>query len=159
MIDLDISDAKAIGRLFHVTNDIERIGDHAVNLSEALVVRNNEKLAISDEAVAELDTMRKCVMELLDASIKSFEKQELTLDEAKHIETLETVSDNLKEKYQNAHLNRLNEEHCETRAGMMFVNTLIDFERVGDHAKNIAFAVGKKPGTKAVADETIVNAY
>ena len=158
-LDLDYSDAKYIGRLFHVTNDIERIGDHAVNLSEALVVRNNEKLAISDEAVAELDTMRKCVIELLDASINSFEKQELTFDEAKNIETLETVSDNLKEKYQNAHLRRLNEEHCETRAGMMFVNTLIDFERVGDHAKNIAFAVNKKPGEKVNVDENIVKSF
>ncbi|MBR2953547.1 MAG: Na/Pi cotransporter family protein [Clostridia bacterium] len=158
-LDLDYSDAKYIGRLFHVINDIERIGDHAVNLSEALVVRNNEKLAISDDAVAELETMRKCVMELLDASIKSFEKQELTIDEAKNIETLETVSDNLKEKYQNAHLRRLNEEHCETRAGMMFVNTLIDFERVGDHAKNIAFSVSKKPTERVSVDESLVESY
>ena len=158
-LDLDYSDAKFIGRLFHVINDIERIGDHAVNLSEATIVRNNEKLAISDEAVAELENMRKCVLELLDASISSFEKQELTIEEAKQIETLETVSDNLKEKYQNAHLRRLNEEHCETRAGMMFVNTLIDFERVGDHAKNIAFAVAKKPHERVSVDEEVVNAY
>ena len=158
-LDLDYSDAKYIGRLFHVVNDIERIGDHAVNLSEAAVVRSNEKLAISDEAVAELETMRKCVVELLNASIDSFEKQELTLEEAKRIETLETASDNLKEKYQNAHLRRLNEEHCETRAGMMFVNTLIDFERVGDHSKNIAFAVAKKPGEKVSADEEMIKAY
>ena len=53
-LDLDYSDAKYIGRLFHVVNDIERIGDHAVTLSEAAVVRNSEKLAISAEAVAEL---------------------------------------------------------------------------------------------------------
>ncbi len=158
-LDLDYSDAKYIGRLFHVINDIERIGDHAVNLSEAAVVRSNEKLAISDEAVAELETMRKCVVELLNASIDSFEKQELTLEEAKRIETLETASDNLKEKYQNAHLRRLNEEHCETRAGMMFVNTLIDFERVGDHSKNIAFAVAKKPGEKVAADEEMIKSY
>ncbi len=158
-LDLDYADAKYIGRLFHVVNDIERIGDHAVNLSEAMVVRNNEKLAISDEAVAELDTMRKCVMELLNASINSFEKQEITFDEAKQIETLETVSDNLKIKYQDAHLRRLNEEHCETRAGMMFVNTLIDFERVGDHAKNIAFSVSKKPTEKVSFDEKLVDSY
>ncbi len=158
-LDLDYTDAKYIGRLFHVVNDIERIGDHAVNLSEAMVVRNNEKLAISDEAVAELETMRKCVIELLSASISAFEKQELTLEEAKNIETLETVSDNLKIKYQDAHLRRLNEEHCETRAGMMFVNTLIDFERVGDHAKNIAFAVKKKPEKRAKPYESIVNSY
>ena len=158
-LDLDYKDAKYIGRLFHVVNDIERIGDHAVNLIDAEIVRNSEKLAISESAVEELETMRKCVMDLLDASIASFEKQELTFDEAKNIETLETISDNLKDKYQDAHLQRLNEEHCETRAGMMFVNTLIDFERVGDHAKNIAFAVGKKPENRAVADETMVNAY
>lgn len=158
-LDLDYSDAKFIGRLFHVINDIERIGDHAVNLSEAVVVRHNEKLAISDDAVAELENMRKCVLELLNASIASFEKQELTVEEAKRIETLETVSDNLKERYQNAHLMRLNKEHCETRAGMMFVNTLIDFERVGDHSKNIAFAVGKKPDRKIGVDEAVVNSY
>ena len=103
--------------------------------------------------------MRKCVIELLNASISAFEKQELTLEEAKNIETLETVSDNLKIKYQDAHLRRLNEEHCETRAGMMFVNTLIDFERVGDHAKNIAFAVSKKPEKRAKPYESIVNSY
>ena len=158
-LDLDYADAKYIGRLFHVVNDIERIGDHAVNLSEANVVRSSEKLAISEEAVAELETMRKCVIELLDESIKSFEKQELTVDEAKNIETLETVTDNLKVRYQDAHLRRLNEEHCETRAGMMFVNTLIDFERVGDHAKNIAFAVGKKPAEKIAIDKNIVESY
>ncbi len=158
-LDLDYADAKYIGRLFHVVNDIERIGDHAVNLSEAVVVRNNEKLAISEEAVAELETMRKCVVDLLDASISSFEKQELTVEEAKRIETLETVSDNLKERYQDAHLRRLNEEHCETRAGMMFVNTLIDFERVGDHSKNIAFAVKKKPAEKVAVDEKVVESY
>lgn len=158
-LDLDYSDAKYIGRLFHVVNDIERIGDHAVNLCEAMVVRNNEKLAISDDAVAELETMRKCVAELLNASISSFEKQELTFEEAKQIETLETVSDNLKIRYQDAHLRRLNKEHCETRAGMMFVNTLIDFERVGDHAKNIAFAVSKKPDEKVSVDEKVVNSY
>ncbi len=158
-LDLDYSDAKYIGRLFHVINDIERIGDHAVNLSEAVIVRNSEKLAISEEAVSELETMRKCVIELLNASISSFEKQELTIEEAKRIETLETVSDNLKVRYQDAHLRRLNEEHCETRAGMMFVNTLIDFERVGDHAKNIAFAVKKKPAEKVDIDEKLAKSY
>ena len=68
-------------------------------------------------------------------------------------------SDNLKVKYQDAHLRRLNEEHCETRAGMMFVNTLIDFERVGDHAKNIAFSVSKKPTEKVSFDENLVESY
>ena len=41
----------------------------------------------------------------------------------------------------------------------MFVNTLIDFERVGDHAKNIAFAVGKKPDKRVSVDEEMIKTY
>ena len=154
-LDLDYSDAKYIGRLFHVVNDIERIGDHALNLSEAAQVRVGEKLEISDEAIAELENMRKCTMLLLDGAIAAFEKQELTPEEASRINTLENTVDNLKREYEAKHIERLNKNRCETRAGLMFVNTLIDFERVGDHAINIAWKVRKKP-QEDIEPETVV---
>lgn len=144
-LDLDYSDAKYIGRLFHVVNDIERIGDHALNLSEAAQVRVSEKLEISDEAIAELENMRRCTMTLLDGAISAFEKQELTPEEASRLGALENTVDNLKREYETKHIERLNKNRCETRAGLMFVNTLVDFERVGDHAINIAWKVRKKP--------------
>ena len=153
-LDLDYTDAKYIGRLFHVVNDIERVGDHAINLSEAAQVRSKEGLDITDEAVAELENMRRCVVELLNGSIEAFKKQELTEEEAKRLNTLESTTDDLKERYENAHIERLNKNKCETRSGLMFVNTLIDFERIGDHATNIAWAVRKKPD-RVVKKDTV----
>ena len=153
-LDLDYTDAKYIGRLFHVVNDIERVGDHAINLSEAAQVRSKEGLGITDEAVAELENMRRCVVELLNGSIEAFKKQELTESEAKRLNTLESTTDDLKERYENAHIERLNKNKCETRSGLMFVNTLIDFERIGDHATNIAWAVRKKPD-RVVKKDTV----
>lgn len=144
-LDLDYSDAKYIGRLFHVVNDIERIGDHALNLSDAARVRVGEKLEISDEAIAELENMRRCTLTLFDGAVGAFEKQELTAEEARRLSALENTVDNLKKEYEIKHIERLNNNTCGTRAGLMFVNTLIDFERVGDHATNIAWAVRKKP--------------
>lgn len=155
-LDLDYTDAKYIGRLFHVINDIERIGDHAINLSEAAQSRSKEKLPLTDEAVAELKNMCKCVIELIDGSIEAFEKQTLTVNDAIRLNTLETETDKLKEEYEMKHIERLNKNNCETRSGIMFVNTLIDFERVGDHAINIAWAVRKKPQEKVGVDSTML---
>ena len=158
-LDLDYSDAKYIGRLFHVVNDIERIGDHALNLSEAAQVRVDEKLEMSDEAIAELQNMRKCVMTLVDGAINVFEKQELTSDEASRLGTLENTIDNLKREYETKHIERLNKNKCETRAGLLFLNTLIDFERVGDHAMNIAWKVRKRPQEEIETEPVSVETF
>ena len=53
-LDLSYSDAKYIGRVFHVINDIERIGDHAQNLEEAAKSRVDEGIEISSEGEREL---------------------------------------------------------------------------------------------------------
>ncbi|MCH5191911.1 MAG: Na/Pi cotransporter family protein [Oscillospiraceae bacterium] len=155
-LDLDYSDAKYIGRLFHVVNDIERIGDHALNLSEAAQVRVGERMEISDEALAELENMRRCTMTLLDGAISAFEKQELTAEEASRLGKLENTVDDLKREYETKHIERLNKNRCETRAGLMFVNTLIDFERVGDHAMNIAWKVRKRPQEEIEAEPAVI---
>lgn len=151
-LDLDYTDAKYIGKMFHVVNDIERIGDHAVNMSEAAQVRRSEGLQMSDEAEAELKNMLNCVLKLLNGSIEAFDSQKLTVEQAKQLNTLEETVDILKDEYENKHIERLNQGVCETRAGMMFVNTLIDFERVGDHAINITWSVRKKPHEKIMPD-------
>ncbi len=144
-LEISREDAKYIGRLFHVVNDIERIGDHAQNIAEAALNENEEKLILTDTAKSEMKHMLETVLKLLDEAIATFEAQELSFDKAKYITQLEDETDALKDAYQMSHIERLNNGECEMRAGMLFVNTLIDFERVGDHAENIAWAVKQKP--------------
>lgn len=144
-LDLSYHDAKYIGRVFHVINDIERIGDHAQNLSEAAQSRVNENIQFSAEGDAELKQMFETALKLIDCAIESFTTQELSYLSANKINSLEAIVDKMEEDFRQSHIERLNRQICDTVSGMLFINTVTDFERVADHATNIAWAVSNKP--------------
>ncbi len=147
-LDLSYKDAKYIGRLFHVINDIERIGDHATNLEEAALSRVNENIELSEEGEKELKTMHSTVISLIDGSVDAFSEQNLSVQTAERLNSLEAQVDKMQETFEQAHIDRLNSHECTTRAGMLFINTITDFERVADHAINIAWSVQSKPKQK-----------
>lgn len=144
-LDLSYHDAKYIGRVFHVINDIERIGDHAQNLSEAAQSRVNENLQFSEAGDGELKKMLDTTLELIDCAVDSFLNQELTYENATKINALEASVDKMQEEFEQSHIDRLNDNICDTKSGMLFINTITDFERVADHATNIAWKVSNKP--------------
>ena len=51
---LPIEDLKSLGALFHVVNDIERIGDHAENVADAAKRREEMNVTFSKDATKEL---------------------------------------------------------------------------------------------------------
>lgn len=144
-LDLSYSDAKYIGRVFHVINDIERIGDHAQNLEEAAKSRVDEGIEISAEGERELREMYETTLKLIDGSIEAFTAQILDNEKAEQLSEYETSVDDMQTEFEQSHIERLNAHKCNTRAGMLFINTITDFERVADHATNIAWSVSKKP--------------
>ncbi|HAQ63585.1 MAG TPA: hypothetical protein DCR23_03895, partial [Ruminococcaceae bacterium] len=144
-LELSYQDAKYIGRVFHVVNDLERIGDHAVNLSEAARSRVKEKTEFSEEGEGELREMFETTLKLLDTSIDAFTEQSLDYDTATELNHLEASVDDMQRNFEQNHIDRLNRHICNTKAGMLFINTVTDFERVGDHAMNIAWHVSNKP--------------
>lgn len=144
-LDLSYSDAKYIGRVFHVINDIERIGDHAQNLEEAAKSRVDEGIEISAEGEKELREMYETTLKLIDGSIEAFTSQILDNEKAEQLGEYEASVDDMQTEFEQSHIERLNAHKCNTRAGMLFINTITDFERVADHATNIAWSVSKKP--------------
>ena len=54
---LPADDAKSIGGLFHIVNDIERIGDHAENIADAAKTRLEHDIEFSPMARSELSGM------------------------------------------------------------------------------------------------------
>ncbi len=144
-LDLSYSDAKYIGRVFHVINDIERIGDHAQNLEEAAKSRVDEGIEISAEGEKELREMYETTLKLIDGSIEAFTVQILDNEKAEQLSEYEASVDDMQTEFEQSHIERLNAHKCNTRAGMLFINTITDFERVADHATNIAWSVSKKP--------------
>lgn len=143
-LDITDSDSDYIARVFHAINDIERVGDHAINLAEAAQHNIGEGLKFSDPAREELNQLCGSVVTLLERSMAAFDNQSLSDNETKELSDLEEHIDDLTLECQDSHIFRLNRKECNTEAGMLYLNTITDFERVGDHAINIAFLARSK---------------
>ena len=137
--NLPIEDLKSLGALFHVVNDIERIGDHAENVADAAKQRKESGTELSKTAQRELGRMLDKVNLLIRYSIDMFVKS----DES-HMEEvikLEEAVDAMEKELQANHISRLANGDCSPEAGMIFSDIVSGLERVGDHATNIAFAI------------------
>jgi len=136
---LPIEDLKSLGALFHVVNDIERIGDHAENVADAAVQRRETGIGFSKAAQKELGEMLDMVNNLIRYSLDMFVRG----DES-HMEEVISLEDRVdaKEKaMQKTHVQRLTSGECTPEAGMVFSDIVSGLERVADHATNIAFAI------------------
>lgn len=135
---LPIEDLKSIGALFHVVNDIERIGDHAENIVDAAVQREKTGVSFSKTAQRELGEMMDMVNTILRFSFEMFVKS--TDEHEEDIRHLEEAIDEKEKELQQRHIERLSNNECTPEAGAMFSDIVSGLERVADHATNIAFA-------------------
>ena len=136
---LPIEDLNSLGALFHVVNDIERIGDHAENVADAARQLKEEGVSISKEAQKELGDMLEMVNKIIRYAVEMFAKS----DES-HMQEIVTLEDQVDEKereLQKKHVERLTKGECSPEAGMIFSDIVSGLERVADHATNIAFAI------------------
>jgi phosphate:Na+ symporter len=136
---LPIEDLKSIGALFHVANDIERIGDHAENVADAARQRRETGVTISREAQRELGELLEMVTRLIRYSVDMFARSDES--HMQDVIALEDEVDAREKAMQKSHVQRLTRGECSPEAGMMFSDIASGLERVADHATNIAFAV------------------
>ncbi len=136
---LPIEDLKSLGAIFHVVNDIERIGDHAENVADAARRRKETGISISREAQQELGELLDMVINLIRYSMDMFARSDES--HMQEVITLEDGVDRKEKEMQQAHVQRLTRGECTPEAGMMFSDIASGLERVADHATNIAFAV------------------
>lgn len=140
-LDIPLEDKKILGGLFHVVNDMERIGDHAENFADSAQNCIQDNLDVSEKGCAELEDMTESVLKILDYSIEMFSKK--NQEHMQEILELEDMIDMKERKYQRKHVKRLTKNECTPEAGMVFSDTVSGLERIADHATNIAFAILK----------------
>ena len=130
------SDSHEVSKLLHMIGDFERIGDHAVNISESAGEVADKGLSFSPEAKKELKVMINAVSEILDLSLSAFVNDDLA--KAYEVEPLEQVVDALKLQLKSSHVNRLRKNECTIEMGFILSDLLTNLERVSDHCSNIA---------------------
>lgn len=129
-----------LGKLFHVISDLERIGDHAVNILEKTEKALDNELEFTGNGLSEFNEIYNKDLELFDRSIGAFVNKRLTDDEEHQLHFLEDTIDTLTLQAQDNHVVRLRKKECHTASGVLFTKLLQDLERVGDHSYNIAWA-------------------
>lgn len=122
--------------MFHVVNDIERIGDHCENIAELTLEKINKRLKFSDEAIDELKEIYNYTLEALSISIESFKENDIK--KARLTLEIEQNIDNLEQELRIMHISRLSNGHCYAHSGAIFLDIINNFERIGDHSTNIA---------------------
>ena len=136
---LPVSDSLKIGGLFHVVNDIERIGDHAENIADAAVRMKEENISFSKKATKEIQDMFAKDMQILTCALEMFENEDRS--HMQEIRAIEEEVDQMEIDLQNSHIRRMAKGKCSPESGLIFTDLVTGLERVADHATNIAFAL------------------
>ena len=138
-LDLPASDVEQLGEMFHVVNDLERIGDHAENMAEYANSRIEEEIPFSEDGIAELRDMLDKTVALFKLSMEAFHTRDQHL--LPRVLVQEENIDDMEKTLQQSHVDRLTRGACTPRSGMIFSDMLSNLERVADHATNVAFSI------------------
>ncbi|MEA3560366.1 MAG: Na/Pi cotransporter family protein, partial [Candidatus Omnitrophota bacterium] len=136
--DLSSRQSEQLPALMHAVNDIERIGDHAENLAELAEREINKKLSFTKMAVEELHRMYDAVDKMINETFRAFEANDFSL--AQEVLAREGKVNSLYKQLRQNHIQRLNQGTCYVLSGIVFLDLLNNFEKMGDHLANIAEA-------------------
>ena len=134
------NDIEAIEEYFRVIGNIERIGDHAVNIGGYVYVMDKNDINFSEGAVAELRKMQEVCETAMNLLVNMDDEPTTWLSK---IAALEQQMDDMTVNYRNNHIDRMKQGLCSEQGCILFSELLTDFERMGDHMLNIAQAYAK----------------
>lgn len=117
-------------------NNVERIGDHVMDISVLVNSSIQNNLSITEAAKVELGKLENVLMDMFDNTIKVF--TEYDEDLISKIETLEDDVDRLCKEFEENHLNRLNNNECSIESGVVFLDIINHLERIADHIYKIS---------------------
>ncbi len=141
LTDQELTDieSKTITYQLKIVSEFERIGDYTINLIEESRDMYENKMQFSKSALEEFKTLHKAVEEIIEMSHAAYAATDSAL--AKKIEPLEEIIDTMVETLKVKHIERLKGGKCTVDCGLVFLETLVNFERISDHCSNIAIYI------------------
>ena len=139
--------------LLHGVNDVERIGDHAKNISESAERKMDQGEHFTPDAKADIVRMRIEVDQMYDDVLIALAESDP--DIAGRALAHETVINRMQNDFRKSHVRRLTEGKCTAMAGMVFVDLVDNIEKIADHLTNVAQGIvyGMQWSTMADVEE------
>lgn len=136
------AETKKLNSIFQIVGNVERVGDHAMNFAEHAASIKKKGLKLSEETIGELKEMR-------EQCRKAFERMELSGQTDPTQLLVDAVSferavDDITERCRNRQVERIHSHACEIESAVLYSEILIDYERIGDHMRNIAEAYAQQ---------------
>ena len=135
-LSLNEDEHTEVEHLMSICSDIERIGDHAENISENAAQMIKDEVVFTEKGMQEITNIINVTLDCVKNAIICI------ADNDKHaiseVRRLETEVDSLEDKYRENHIKRMSQGECNTVAGIVFLDIIGNLERVTDHANNLA---------------------
>jgi phosphate:Na+ symporter len=141
--------------LLHTVNDLERIGDHAVNIVELAARKIVQKIIFTNEAQGEAGQLCQEIDQMFDRILTALKNSDN--DSAKAALVNEGNINRMQIIFRRSHVDRMSQGLCTAESGLIFIDLVDNVEKIGDHLTNIAQAIigglqweGIKPKISAV---------
>jgi phosphate:Na+ symporter len=125
--------------LLHTVNDLERVGDHAVNIVEIANRKIEQKISFTEPAQNEAEQLKDEINQMLSRISAVLENNDEKT--AKTVLTNEAHLNKMQIDFRRNHVQRMGEGQCSPEAGLIFIDLVDNIEKIGDHLTNIAQAV------------------
>lgn len=139
--EMSAADSETLNRMLSLSSNIERIGDHAMNMAEYLQPLDKHRVQLDKTTAEELDCLRKLAGKALDSIHVDSEHAPDAQAVLENVAKLETESDDLSKDFRKAQIRRLRDGESDAELSILYSEMLTDVERMLDHTLNIAQAV------------------
>ena len=144
--EISASDEATIGAYFHVLNDLERIGDHAVNFFDISQEMQQKELAYSEDAKEEIRNMCDTVLSMFTVAKDAFEHNNFA--RLPELTVFEDRVDDMKTALTAQHYTRLADGSCSVTHSPYYTSTVMGLERVADHLVNVGYSIQNPTGSQ-----------
>ncbi len=119
--------------------ELESIGDQCESLMKLLRRKYDKNLTFTESGIKEILEISGKTREFLNLISSNIDYTDKNI--MLQAEVIENRIDELKKTLRKQHIKRLNDEKCAVEPGLIFIDMLTCFEKIGDHAYNIAESI------------------
>jgi phosphate:Na+ symporter len=131
-----------LNSMLHKISDLESIGDECESIMKLIRRKYDYKLKFSENGTREIIETADKVRDFLDLISQHIVSTDTNI--MMQAELIENRIDELKRELRGQHIRRLSENNCNVDQGIIFIDMVSAFEKIGDHAYSIAETISGK---------------